>query len=282
MLDTEQAVRLPSARSLGKARQLEILVAILGMLLVVLTAMMVARHFLRPANVPAAKLPPGAFRPTPEQLAALTIEPARTVLGTGEVDATGVISVDEDRSTPIVLPFSGQVTDVLVQAGQHVTRGQPLLKIASPDFVEARNALFSAAAQRTTADAQRRTAEDNEKRQSAIYQTAGGALKDYRQAQNDLVAARSAARTADAALGAARDKLALFGKTPDELRRLESASEVAGIYVKTTFHAPVDGTLATRDVAPGQFLSAGGDKPVMTIIDLNHVWLSDGRSRWIP
>jgi cobalt-zinc-cadmium efflux system membrane fusion protein len=201
------------------------------------------------------------------------IEPARTGMSAGEIDATGSISVDEDHSTPVLLSYSGQVADVLVQAGQHVVRGQPLLLIGSPDFVEARNTLLTAAAQHATAVAQLHIAEDNEKRQAAIYQTAGGALKDFRQAESDLTAARSSMRSANSALSAARDKLTLLGKTPDEVRRLEASGEVAGISPRTTLHAPVSGTIATRDVAPGQYVGAGGDKPLMTISDLTHVWL---------
>jgi cobalt-zinc-cadmium efflux system membrane fusion protein len=80
-------------------------------------------------------------------------------------------------------------------------------------------------------------------------------------------------RSADAALGAARDKLALLGKTPAEIGRLEGVGQVAGVYAQTTYHAPVSGTIVARNVAPGQYVSAGGDKPLMTITDLAHVWL---------
>ena len=56
---------------------------------------------------------------------------------------------------------------------------------------------------------------------SQIFETAGGAQKDYQQAQTDLVAAQATARTAAAALGAARDKLAILGKSPGEIGALE-------------------------------------------------------------
>jgi cobalt-zinc-cadmium efflux system membrane fusion protein len=234
----------------------------------------IAIHALDRSSAPkVAPLPPGTFRPTPEQFRQLRIVPVGTGADPASIVATGSIAVDEDHSTPVVLPYSGQVGEVYVQAGQHVAKGQPILKIASSDFVDARNALFAANAQRATASAALRTAEDNEKRQAAIYQSAGGALKDYRQAQSDLVSAQSTMRTADAALGAARDKLTLLGKSAPEIRRLEQAGEVAGIYSETTFHAPASGIVATRNVAPGQYVSSGGDKPVITITDLTHVWL---------
>jgi cobalt-zinc-cadmium efflux system membrane fusion protein len=264
---------IPTATALPASRQIRLLAlavaVIVGIALLVALVHRLGRH---EEPVPAP-LPEGTFRPTPDQLSQLGIQTIGEGSDPSGITATGTISVDEDHSTPVVLPYSGQVRDVFVQAGQRVVQGQPLLSIASPDFVDARNALFAAAATRNTAASQLKVAQDNATRQAAIYQTAGGALKDYRQAQNDLVSAQSALRSADAALGAARDKLSLLGKSTGEVDKLEGAGEVAGIYAQTTYHAPVAGTIATRDVAPGQYVGAGGDKPVMTISNLGHVWL---------
>ncbi|MCE3590194.1 hypothetical protein LXJ59_26770, partial [Escherichia coli] len=91
---------------------------------------------------------------------------------------------------------------------------------------DARSGLFSARAAFQNAQAQLVAAQRTADRQQQMYQTAGGALKDYQQARADLVAAQASARTAAAALGAARDKLAILGKTPGEIARLESVGEV--------------------------------------------------------
>jgi len=264
---------LPDAPRLSVGRQGRV-IALLGVALLAVFLLVALIHWITaPVPVAPEKLPPGAFRPTREQLAALKIQAVGYGADPGTVDAQGTISVDEDHSTPVVLPYAGQVGEVYVQAGQHVVKGQPLLKIASSDFVDARNSLFGAVAARNTAAAQLRTAQENATRQQAIFATAGGAQKDYRQSQSDLVSAQSTMRSADSALGAARDKLTLLGKTPAEVKQLEAAGEVAGIYSETTYHAPVEGVIASRDVAPGQYVSAGGDKPILTIADLGHVWL---------
>lgn len=264
---------LPHAPTFARARQVRILLIVAIVVIALVVLFKVVSWLDTPVEQSTPALPAGTFRPTPLQLSELRIEH----IGSGEdpagVSATGLISVDEEHSTPLVLPYAGQVQQVLVQAGQHVTQGQPILRIASPDFVDARNALFSAAAQHATAVAQLKTAQETETRQAAIFATAGGARKDVRQSESDLVAAQSSLRSADAALGAARDKLSLLGKSPDEVRRLEAAGEVAGIYSLTTFHAPVSGTIASRNVAPGQYVTAGGDKPIATIADLSRVWL---------
>lgn len=269
----DHSFALPPAETLSRARQIRLVAIAAALLIAALLLAALVHRLTRPAEEAPPSTPPGSFRPTPAQLAEMRIVTVGTGADPGGIAADGRIAVDAEHSTPVVLPYAGQVQQVLVEAGQHVVQDQPLLRIASPDFVDARNALFAAAAQRATARAQLRTAEDTATREAAIFATAGGAQKDVRQSQGDLVAAQSGLRSADAQLGTARDKLALLGKTPTEIQRLEAAGEVAGIYSLTTFHAPVAGTIASRDVAPGQYVGAGGDKPLMTIADLSRVWL---------
>ena len=224
-----------------------------------------------PATAPAT--PPGTFRPTPDQMAALKTMRVGYATSEDRTLASGAITVDGDRSTPVLMPYAGQVVQVLADAGQYVQAGQPLLLVKTSDFVDARNGLFATRAAFQNAQAQLATATRNVERQRQIFETAGGAQKDYLQAQTDLVAAQSTARTTAAALGAARDKLAILGKTPREIRRLEGSGEVSGIHDRTTLHAPIAGLIASRDVSAGQYVSQGGDKPVMTITDPSHVWL---------
>jgi cobalt-zinc-cadmium efflux system membrane fusion protein len=267
------AMPLPIARTFSSRSQIRmLLVGVSAILLIWLLATVVG--WLTAAKpVVAQTTPPGTFRPTTEQLKTLKIESARSGDSTAVVNATGQIAVDDDHSTPVILPYSGQVTQVLVEAGARVRRGQPLLRIKTSDFVDARNGLFSAVAQNAAARSQLRVAQENAVRQAEIYKTAGGALKDSRQAQNDLVTAQSALRSSESAVGAARDKLVILGKTGEEIHRLESSGEVSGIHAETTLHAPVDGTVASRAVSVGQYVSAGGATPVMTVADLTHVWL---------
>jgi cobalt-zinc-cadmium efflux system membrane fusion protein len=224
-----------------------------------------------PATAPAT--PPGTFRPTPDQMAALKTMRVGYATSEDRTLASGAITVDGDRSTPVLMPYAGQIVQVLADAGQYVQAGQPLLLVKTSDFVDARNGLFASRAGFQNAQAQLATAMRNAERQRQIFETAGGAQKDYLQARTDLVAAQSTARTTAAALGAARDKLAILGKTPREIRRLEGSGEVSGIHDRTTLHAPIAGLIASRDVSAGQYVSQGGDKPVMTITDPSHVWL---------
>lgn len=229
----------------------------------------VAAWLLTPAEVPTKPLPPGVLQLAPEALAGMRFEAAVPADGWSTTNANGMITADETRSTPIFLPFSGQVTEVFVDAGASVTRGQPLFRIRSSDIADVRNALLTAEAQRQSATAALKLAQGNLERQRAMFQSAGGAQKDYFQAQSDYAAAQAALRSADSAAAAARDKLALMGKSGagiDQLGRSGSQSE-------TILHAPISGVIAARAVSAGQFVQAGGDKPVFVIANPSQVWL---------
>lgn len=261
MSDATISPSLPAATILSNRRQLRLLGLAAGAAVLLYILIAIVSHFMQPAPIAEEKTPEGAFRPTPAQMKQLATQTVGTGADPMAVLATGIIAVNGDHSTPVLLPVSGQIGDVYVQAGQHVAQGQPLFTISSTDIVEARNTMLSAAAQRATAAAQLQTATQNEARQKAIFQTAGGAEKDYRQAQADLVAAQSNMRAADAAAAAARDRMALLG------------SSSGGTSMKIVYRSPVAGTIASRDVAPGQYVTAGGSTPLMTISDLSRVWL---------
>jgi len=224
-------------------------------------------------SAPAPTKPKSAeFRPSAAEYASLAIRPAGQLAPAESIiEATGMIDVDADHSTPVLPPYSGQVTRVLAELGQRVTRGEPLLEIRAAEFVEGRDALVAAVAQHETARAQLQTAAATARRQEEIYKSAGGALKDYQQAQNDLVAANGAAKASAAALGAARGKLAILGKSPQEIARLEHGA--AATSAETTLRSPISGVVAQRAVANGQYVGAGGDKPLFVVTDPSKVWL---------
>ena len=274
MADTSDPAKITDARPPGwpRARQWRVLAAIVAAALAGFVLYRIVLS-LQPKEAATTASVPGVLTVTPEQYAELKIQTVGSVAPGSTAQATGLIAVDENHSTPVLPPFSGQIMQIMAEPGQRVVLGQPLLKVRAPEFVDSRNALFAAAAQRATANSQLRVAEANAMRQQEIYQTAGGALKDYQSAQNDLAVARSGVRTAEAALGAARDKLTILGKTPAEIDRLERVHEVVGIHAETTLHAPIDGIIASRAVALGQYLSAGGAAPAFVITDPHTVWL---------
>lgn len=259
--------------ALTRDQQWRILGAAIVAVLLVVGLVMGLRAFLNRPDVPPKPLPAGELQLTSQQQASLKIEPVRFDDGYDQTGASGQITVDETRSTPVFLPYSGQVLNVPVQNGDHVRSGDVLLRIRTNDIVDARNALFSADAQRASAASQLRVAEENANRAEQIYRTAGGALKDLQQARGDLVNAQSAVRIAESAVGAARDKLVVFGKSPAEIARLSGAGGIAGVHADTNLRAPIGGVIVTRSVAEGQYVTGGAGQPAFVIADLSKVWL---------
>lgn len=267
MADNQLVETLPVRQQIG------ILVKAVAAVAALAVLVLAYRFFTHKEPVAPPPLPEGVVELTPSQMATLKVESVGGGDGWQQTAATGMISVDETRATPIFLPYSGQITQVMVQQGATVVEGQPLLTLRTSDVVDARNALFSAAATRASALAASKLADENLKRQEQIYRTAGGALRDYEQARNDAVAAQAALRSAEAALGAARDKLEIFGKSQGEIARLEGSREVNGYHPETTFRAPIGGVIVNRAVSPGQFVQVGGTAPVLTIANPSRVWL---------
>lgn len=262
MSEADPAMTLPIVKPMPKSAQWRLLGYAAGAIIVLYLLAMLIGKWMEPAPAPEVVSPPGSFRPTLQQYHQLAFQTVGTGRDPNGVQATGVISVNQDHSTPIFLPVSGQVGAVFVEAGMHVNAGQPLFEISSPDIVEARNTMLTADAQHAAAVAQLQIAQQNAARQQQIFATAGGAEKDYRQAQAELVAAQSSVRAATATLTAARDKLALLGRGPAD-----------GASTRVVFRSPVSGTVASRDIAPGQYVTAGSSNALMTIADLSHVWL---------
>ena len=214
----------------------------------------------------------GLFRPTADQLKTLTVAPVQERAFDQIEMAEGQIAADGDKTTPVVSPFTGQVTQVLVEAGQRVTRKTALFTVAATEAAQARADLATALGAVATAEAQLKLARDTEQRQDEIYRTAGGALKDWRQAQSDRIAAEGQLRSAEAALGSARSRLAALGQSDADISALEKAPAGRAVPAKAVVYAPVDGVVTRRTLGPGQSITAGGDA-LFSVSDLSSVWL---------
>lgn len=231
-----------------------------------------ANAFHAQAPEPAeARGTPGVFVATPGQYAGFTIATVGAPVAAGAggrlVHATGIITANEDRSTPVLPPLTGQITQVFVQPGAHVVQGQPLAVIRSTERVQARDALVTAAAQRDMARSQLDIAQANARRQELVYRNGGGAQRDYQQAQNDLVTAQAAMKTAQAAYVAAQDQLRIQGGTSADLR------EIGGGGALATVRAPIAGIVAARAAAVGQYLGSGTSTPLFVVTNEASVWL---------
>ncbi len=205
-----------------------------------------------PASTPMAQ----DVRLTSAQLASLSFEPVRTMEFRTERAAEGSIALDADAATAVFPPLSGRVVRVLVGLGERVHAGERLLAVEAPELVQGESDLYNAASQLKLALL-------NERRKHGAYESKGGSLADWQQAQADLAAAETA-------LAAARNRLRILGKTEPEIAAMERTRTADPIaYVL----APIAGVVTDRQVGPGQYLQSGSSTPVYTIGDLSTVWL---------
>ncbi len=229
-------------------------------------------EYARPARLDTAAR---TFRPTKEQWAGFKIEPVRLVTFRPEQVTEGNIAIDDDLTTPVFSHYSGRVIKLIAKLGDHVEPGASLFEIQASEFVQAQNDLITALANLQTARSQLAQAQTNEKRAHELYLAQGGALKDWQQAQTDLVTAQNTVRSDDIALAAVRNRLRILGKSDREIASLE-AQPTQKLDSVTIVTAPIGGTITQRQIGLGQYINStagGASNPVYTIGNLSTVWL---------
>ena len=219
--------------------------------------------------------PPGTFRPTQQQWRGLKLEPVTVRTFRSEQMTEGTIAVDDDLTTPVFSHYSGRVIKVIAMLGDVVKPGDPLFVIHASEFVQAQNDLITALANLQTARSQLTMAQTTERRTHELYLAQGGSLKDWQQAQTDLISAQNTVRSDEIALHAVRSRLRILGKTDAEITSLE-AQPTQKMDPVATVTAPVRGTITQRQIGVGQYINseaAGATNPVYTISDLSTVYL---------
>ncbi len=251
--------------------------AALGLVaLVALTALVPRLFRARPAAA-EAPAPPGFFRPTEQQWGSLAVAPVEERHFRSALETQGKMAVNDDRSTPVVSPFSGRVTRILAREGDSVRQGAPLFAVDAQEFVQARNDLVAAAAGLVTARRQLELAQTNERRQESLYEAKGAALKDLQQSQVDLAVAQGTLQTAEIALAAVHNRLRILGKDDGDIDATPTPSGAA-FSPESVVTAPIAGRVTQRQIGLGQNIvgslaASGSAQPVFTISDLRTVWL---------
>jgi membrane fusion protein, heavy metal efflux system len=165
---------------------------------------------------------------------------------------SGQVSYNGFKTTPVITAVGGPVSRVLAFPGQHVSAGESLLEVASPDFSLLRASYLKAKDSYDVANKNYVRAED-------LY-------AHHAIAEADLLAAESTKNQAQADLTAAEQSLRILGIT--HLETVADASPVAEIPVL----APIAGEVVDRECSPGQLLQAGATQ-CFTISDMSNVWV---------
>lgn len=193
---------------------------------------------------------------TPAQQARIHIVTAGITSFRPIIQTTGTVAFNGDRSTQVLAPVSGPVSQLLVQPGASVSRGTPLATVASPDFAAAVAAYRKAVG--TAENAQRIADQDVQ-----LFKTDAIARRDVEQAQTD---AASAAADREAAL----EQIRSLGIDPATIAQVRANPTLTN--VPAVIRAPISGVVVERLINPGQLLQAG-TTPAFTIADLSTVWV---------
>jgi cobalt-zinc-cadmium efflux system membrane fusion protein len=199
---------------------------------------------------------PDSLHLTPSQLSSLTVNTVSRLGFRTEEIADGRIALNSDTATQVFSPYSGRVIRVIAGIGQHVRKGAPLFSIEAAEFAQTQSDLLNA-------NTQLKLARIAEERRHAAFDSKGGSLQDWQQAQADLAAAQTA-------VDSVRNRLRIFGETDEQIAALERVKTPSPV---TVVSAPIDGVVSDRQVGPGQYLQSGNSTPVYTIGDLDTVWL---------
>jgi multidrug efflux pump subunit AcrA (membrane-fusion protein) len=188
-------------------------------------------------------------------------------------------SVEGSETTDVAFQVSGKVARVLVEEGQHVSKGQLLAEIEPTDY---RNAFDAAKAQKEAAEAVAQKAaagprkqeleqaridlvrwEDEYKRMQFLVERKSLPPNDFQKIEAAYNAAREryqmaveGTRVEDRASADAQ-ALAAKAQASEELKRLGD----------TRLLAPIAGNISMRRIDPGQTVPAGA--PVLSIVNLN-------------
>jgi RND family efflux transporter MFP subunit len=200
------------------------------------------------AEVEVVLTPEGIARAGIKTAAVGASEPSASVRVPGSVMPNAYREV---KVTPIV---GGIVLKVDVALGDTVGRGTPVVTLFSAELADAQTKYLSMVAM---LDADRRKLERTE-------QLVGiGAAS--RQELEEITAVHDSRATE---VESARQRLFLFGLTPEHVQALKSPSQVVSTVVVP---APIDGVITGRTVNLGQVVAMGQELLVVT--DLSDVWV---------
>ena len=188
-----------------------------------------------------------------------------------QVTTEGRLAIDENSATPVISPYSGRATRIAVVPGDIVRRGQPLLFLEANEMVQTQNDFIAAISALDKSQTQLRLAEINARRQQDLFAGRAAPQRDVDQARADLDAAQADNRAAITALEAVENRLRLFGKTDADIQRFRSGRRIDP---EVALLSPIEGTVVSRKIGPGQFITASGGEPIFVIDEIDTLWLN--------
>lgn len=170
------------------------------------------------------------------------------------VTLAGKIAYGEDRYSRISSPLQGRVLEVRVKLGDRVKAGDVLLIIDSPDITSAYSDFIKEASDMDFAIRAYDLAKD-------LYENKAIPLKDYKQAENDLVKAKAEFRRA-------KERLLSLRVPAGELDKPLAEQKITARF---EMKSPLTGTVVERTVTPGSIVGGDQSQVLFTVADLDNL-----------
>ncbi|MDE3156519.1 MAG: efflux RND transporter periplasmic adaptor subunit [Acidobacteriota bacterium] len=238
--------------------------------LLVLAGGVAAVLLLRTPSAPVAAgtgpaLPPNTVRldRAAQQNAGVTVGTVRTETRTSQLEAPGLVALDETRTARIGSLVEGIVTSVFLEIGDRVMAGQRLADLHSHIVHDAWAAYRKALAERRRQTTEVAYAVEAEQRASRLYAARAIPLQEVQRARADRVAAEEALDVARTEVRRAEEELQHYGITSGEDPTGEAGEQIP---VRT----PIAGVVLDRMVTQGTAVTPGA--PLFVVSDLSTLW----------
>jgi membrane fusion protein, heavy metal efflux system len=165
---------------------------------------------------------------------------------------SGAVAYNGFATTPVITQVGGPVSRIVVMPGEHVSAGQPMLYVTSPDYSLTRSTYIKARDAFQLAD--------------KFYKRAQDLYSHQAIAQADLDQAESNRTQAEADLQSSEQAIRVLGiPNPETVLTAPPAAELPLL-------SPLAGEVVERLCSPGELLS-GGSTQCFTLSDMSTVWV---------
>ena len=169
-----------------------------------------------------------------------------------DLSLAGKVAYGEDRYSRVSSPLQGRVLEVRAHLGEHVQAGSVLLVLDSQEIAQAY-------AEYAKEDSDLQYATRAHELAKDLYENKALAMKDLKQAENELIKARAEFRRA-------KERL-LSLRVPAQ--ELEKPLERQKITSRFEMKSPLTGIVVERNVTPGQSIGGESGQVLFTVADLD-------------
>ena len=218
-----------------------------------------------PADAGSPRAPEGmvTLAESADREAGLAVEAAKTVTRRDQLEAPGVLALDERRTARIGSPVDGKVIEVFVEIGDRVGQGKELAHMISPLVHDAWASYRKAVAERRKAQTELKLAIQADDRAKRLFADKAVSEQDVQRAGANRVAAEEALNIVETEVRRSEEELEHLGVTNSEDPTGESGEQIP---VK----APLSGVVLEKLITEGGAVTPGA--PLFVVSDLSSLW----------